>query len=86
MLNEIIRFKIHIQSSLEGYEEFVADEVERECSEQASQSQQQQLQQRLRRESEGGGDGVEGKEEEEGDERKEESDEEMGGVEDPFAA
>ncbi|KAI7234742.1 HEC/Ndc80p family protein-like protein [Hortaea werneckii] len=86
MLNEIIRFKIHIQSSLEGYEEFVADEVERECSEQASQSQQQQLQQRLRRESEGGGDGVEGKEEEEGDERKEESDEEMGGVDDPFAA
>ncbi|RMX74010.1 hypothetical protein D0869_13031 [Hortaea werneckii] len=86
MLNEIIRFKIHIQSSLEGYEEFVADEVERECSEQASQSQQQQLQQRLRRESEGGGDGVEGKEEEEGNERKEESDEEMGGVDDPFAA
>ncbi|KAI7158536.1 HEC/Ndc80p family protein-like protein [Hortaea werneckii] len=85
MLNEIIRFKIHIQSSLEGYEEFVADEVERECSEQ-SPPQQQQLQQRLRRESEGGGDGVGGKEEEEGDERKEESDEEMGGVEDPFAA
>ncbi|KAI7351676.1 HEC/Ndc80p family protein-like protein [Hortaea werneckii] len=85
MLNEIIRFKIHIQSSLEGYEEFVADEVERECSEQASQQHQQQSQQRLmRRES----DGVEGKEEEEeeGDERKEESDEEMGGVEDPFAA
>ncbi|KAK4542151.1 hypothetical protein LTR36_006998 [Oleoguttula mirabilis] len=30
MLNEIIRFKIHVQSSLEGYEEFVAQEVERE--------------------------------------------------------
>ncbi|KAI7690672.1 hypothetical protein KC353_g19332, partial [Hortaea werneckii] len=89
MLNEIIRFKIHIQSSLEGYEEFVADEVERECSEQSPPQQQQQSQsqsqQRPRRES----DGVEGKEEEEeeeGDERKEESDEEMGGVEDPFAA
>ncbi|RMZ16762.1 hypothetical protein D0862_01089 [Hortaea werneckii] len=83
MLNEIIRFKIHIQSSLEGYEEFVADEVERECSEQ-SQQHQQQSQQRLRRESGGDGyDGVEGKEEE----GKEESDVEMEeGVEDPFAA
>jgi len=30
MLNDIIRFKIHIQGSLEGYEEFVAGEVERE--------------------------------------------------------
>ncbi|KAI7628974.1 HEC/Ndc80p family protein-like protein, partial [Hortaea werneckii] len=64
MLNEIIRFKIHIQSSLEGYEEFVADEVERECSSNSEQSaapvQQQQLQQsqsqqRMRRESEGEG-------------------------------
>ncbi|KAI7648722.1 HEC/Ndc80p family protein-like protein, partial [Hortaea werneckii] len=85
MLNEIIRFKIHIQSSLEGYEEFVADEVERECSEQSPPQQHQsqsQSQQRPRGES----DGIEGKEEEEGDERKEESDEEMGEVEDPFAA
>ena len=31
MLNDIIKFKVHIQSSLEGYEEFVAQEVEREC-------------------------------------------------------
>ncbi|KAK4570359.1 kinetochore-associated Ndc80 complex subunit ndc80 [Recurvomyces mirabilis] len=30
MLNEIIRFKIHVQGSLEGFEEFVAQEVERE--------------------------------------------------------
>lgn len=34
MLNDIIKFKIHIQQSLEGYEEFVAQEVEREVEEQ----------------------------------------------------
>ena len=34
MLNDIIKFKIHIQGSLEAYEEFVAVEVERECAEQ----------------------------------------------------
>lgn len=34
MLNDIIKFKIHIQTSLEGYEDFVAQEVERECEEQ----------------------------------------------------
>jgi len=34
MLNDIIKFKIHIQGSLEAYEEFVASEVERECAEQ----------------------------------------------------
>lgn len=34
MLNDIIKFKVHIQTSLEGYEEFVAQEVERECEEQ----------------------------------------------------
>ncbi|GAB7350636.1 hypothetical protein MBLNU459_g1199t1 [Dothideomycetes sp. NU459] len=34
MLNDIIRFKVHVQTSLEGYEEFVAQEVERECDEQ----------------------------------------------------
>ena len=33
MLNDIIKFKIHIQQSLEGYEEFVAQEVEREVEE-----------------------------------------------------
>ena len=31
MLNDVIKFKIHIQGSLEAYEEFVADEVEAEC-------------------------------------------------------
>lgn len=36
MLNDIIRFKIHIQGSLEAYEEFVAGEVEREWDEQAA--------------------------------------------------
>ena len=34
MLNDIIKFKIHVQGSLESYEEFVAQEVERECEEQ----------------------------------------------------
>ena len=34
MLNDIIKFKIHIQGSLEAYEEFVAQEVEHECDEQ----------------------------------------------------
>ncbi|KAK4991184.1 kinetochore-associated Ndc80 complex subunit ndc80 [Elasticomyces elasticus] len=34
ILNEIIKFKLHIQAGLEGYEEFVAQEVERECEEQ----------------------------------------------------
>ncbi|KAI7352000.1 HEC/Ndc80p family protein-like protein [Hortaea werneckii] len=93
MLNEIIRFKIHIQSSLEGYEEFVADEVERECSsssseqsaapvQQQQQLQQSQSQQRVRRESEGEGErgGYEGIE---GDD-VEMMEEEGGG--DPFAA
>ncbi|KAK5125779.1 hypothetical protein LTR85_012055 [Meristemomyces frigidus] len=37
MLNDIIRFKIHVQSSLEGYEEFVAQEVEREFEEEAAE-------------------------------------------------
>lgn len=32
MLNDIIRFKVHVQKSLEDYEQFVADEVERECA------------------------------------------------------
>lgn len=36
MLNDIIKFKVHVQTSLEGYEEFVAQEVERECEEQES--------------------------------------------------
>ncbi|RMY66440.1 hypothetical protein D0863_08444 [Hortaea werneckii] len=92
MLNEIIRFKIHIQSSLEGYEEFVADEVERECSSSSSeqsaapvqqqQLQQSQSQQRMRRESEGEGErgGYEGKEGSD----VEMMEEEGGG--DPFAA
>lgn len=38
MLNDIIKFKIHIQGSLEGYEEFVAQEVERECDEQEARN------------------------------------------------
>ena len=34
MLNDVIKFKIHVQGSLEAYEEFVAQEVEREFEEQ----------------------------------------------------
>jgi kinetochore protein NDC80 len=30
MLNDIIRFKVHIQKNLEDYEGFVSDEVEKE--------------------------------------------------------
>jgi kinetochore protein NDC80 len=30
MLNDIIKFKVHIQSSLESYESFVVEEVEQE--------------------------------------------------------
>jgi kinetochore protein NDC80 len=33
-LNDIIRFKVHIQKSLEDYEQFVSEEVEREWEEQ----------------------------------------------------
>lgn len=33
MLNDVIRFKVHIQKSLEDYEVFVAEEVERELDE-----------------------------------------------------
>ncbi|KAF2473115.1 uncharacterized protein BDR25DRAFT_218781 [Lindgomyces ingoldianus] len=34
MLDDIVRFKLHIQRSLEEYEVFIADEVERSCEEQ----------------------------------------------------
>ncbi|KAF2865878.1 HEC/Ndc80p family-domain-containing protein [Massariosphaeria phaeospora] len=34
MLDDIVRFKLHIQRSLEEYEQFIADEVERSCEEQ----------------------------------------------------
>lgn len=38
MLTDIIKFKIHIQKSLETYEDFVAGEVEREVEEQEAAS------------------------------------------------
>ena len=34
MLDDIVRFKLHIQRSLEDYEQFIADEVEKSCEEQ----------------------------------------------------
>ena len=36
MLNDIIKFKVHVQKSLEDYETFVSEEVEREFEEQAN--------------------------------------------------
>lgn len=30
MLNDVIKFKIHVQKNLDDYEGFVADELERE--------------------------------------------------------
>lgn len=33
MLNDVVKFKVHIQKSLEDYEQFVAEEVEKECEE-----------------------------------------------------
>lgn len=33
MLNDVIKFKVHVQKSLEEYEGWVAEEVERECEE-----------------------------------------------------
>jgi kinetochore protein NDC80 len=30
MLNDVIKFKIHVQKNLEEYENFVTDELERE--------------------------------------------------------
>lgn len=34
MLDDIVRFKLHVQKNLEDYEQFIADEVERSCQEQ----------------------------------------------------
>ena len=34
MLDDIVRFKLHVQKNLEDYEQFIADEVERSCEEQ----------------------------------------------------
>jgi kinetochore protein NDC80 len=34
MLDDIVRFKLHVQKSLEEYEQFIADEVERSMQEQ----------------------------------------------------
>jgi kinetochore protein NDC80 len=30
MLNDVIKFKVHVQKNLEDYESFVADELEKE--------------------------------------------------------
>ncbi len=41
MLDDIVRFKLHVQRSLEEYEQFIADEVERSCEEQDLLAQQE---------------------------------------------
>jgi kinetochore protein NDC80 len=33
MLMDVVSFKIHVQEGLEGYEQFVAEEVDREVEE-----------------------------------------------------
>ena len=71
MLNEIIKFKIHVQASLEGYEEFVAGEVEREWSEREEREQETEAGER----SEGGEEG--GREEGGSDEEEEGTEVEM---------
>nr|OQO24847.1 hypothetical protein B0A51_10334 [Rachicladosporium sp. CCFEE 5018] len=43
MLNDIIKFKIHVQGSLEAYEEFVASEVDREMAEQEGVEDQEDV-------------------------------------------
>lgn len=40
MLDDIVRFKLHVQKSLEEYEQFIADEVERSCEEQDQLAEQ----------------------------------------------
>jgi kinetochore protein NDC80 len=34
MIDDIVRFKLHVQKNLEDYEQFIADEVELSCQEQ----------------------------------------------------
>lgn len=33
MLNDVIKFKVHVQTSLEGYEELVSQELDQQCLE-----------------------------------------------------
>lgn len=39
MLTDVINFKVHVQKGLEGYEQFVAEEVEREWEETEGEEQ-----------------------------------------------
>lgn len=43
MLNDIIKFKVHIQKSLEDYEAFVADEVDKEYEEAEMDQRQEEV-------------------------------------------
>lgn len=45
MLNDVIKFKVHIQKSLEDYESFVVEEVEEELGGDGIEGSQQQQQQ-----------------------------------------
>ena len=46
MMNDVIVFKVHIQENLEKYEDFVAEEVEREVEEQEASAQPNGVEQR----------------------------------------
>lgn len=37
MLNDVIKFKLHIQKNLEEYEDFIAEEVDRDLDEQGQE-------------------------------------------------
>ena len=43
MLNDIIKFKVHVQKSLEDYEGFVVEEVEQELAGDADVDDEQEL-------------------------------------------
>lgn len=42
MLNDVIKFKMHVQKSLEDYEGFVADELEKELATDEPMGEEQQ--------------------------------------------
>lgn len=41
MLNDTIKFKMHVQKSLEDYEGFVADELEKELNEDEEEDEEE---------------------------------------------
>jgi kinetochore protein NDC80 len=43
MLNDVIKFKMHVQKNLEDYEGFVADELEKELGSEEARDETQAL-------------------------------------------